>query len=332
MSKKHKPQWHEPVEGVMEDTGDPIEDTIEVGAVTLIDGPIAPVPLGTRSHEGAEYIPPRRSAGPMPDFGTLNQTQGLDQTQDKVKELAQKTQDDTQNMGANIADKAQDAAKGVADKAQDAAKGVADKAQELTQKVSESASAAKAAVSDTVGSVKSAAGNAGGAGKTALGTAGMALWTVAQRSPLQAIALIASIIWLFRSNKEAASRPTVSLPDAAAKVGTVAGQVQVAAGNLSAQVSEQAQRSAGWFGTTLHDNPLAIGALAVALGAAAGFIIPETPYEDSLLGQKRDELVAQAQSAAQDITHKVTTVAQTVAHEALETAKEEAKNQGLTPQ
>ena len=71
--------------------------------------------------------------------------------------------------------------------------------------------------------------------------------------------------------------------------------------------------------------------MAVALGAAAGFAIPETSYEDSLLGQKRDELVAQAQTAAQDLTQKVTTVAQTVAHGAIETAKEEAKNQGLTP-
>ena len=238
MSKKHSTEWHPPVEAVIVETVDPIEDTIEVGAVILIDGPIDPVPLGTGATDKADFSPPRHSAGPMPDFGT--QIFGM-QMQDKGKELAQQTQDGAQKTGASVADKAQDISEKVAQSAAAAKAAVSDKAD-----------AVKAVVSDKADTVKAAAGSAGGAAQSALGSAGMAVWTVAQRSPLQAIALILSIVWLIRNHREAASQPVVTLPDAAAKVGTVAGQVQIAAGNLSAQVSAQgpAQRRLVWNDAT----------------------------------------------------------------------------------
>ena len=37
----------------------------------------------------------------------------------------------------------------------------------------------------------------------------------------------------------------------------------------------------------LEDNPLALGALAVAVGAAVGFAIPSTRYEGQLMGEAR---------------------------------------------
>ncbi len=147
--------------------------------------------------------------------------------------------------------------------------------------------------------VKSTAVNAGTVTKSALTTAaaavgtatagsaktvGATLWDIAQRNPLQAIAVIASLIWLFRSNKAAASQPTVSLPEVGQKVGTVAGQVQVAAGNLGNQIQGQAQQVQGWFGQTLQSNPLALGAMALVFGAALGFAVPETDQEHQLMG------------------------------------------------
>lgn len=337
MNKKNAPEWHEPVEAIIVEVDDPMDDMIEVGEIVLVDGPIDPVPLSAGPREREEYHPPRPSAGPMPDFGDREEKPAgtiTDKIGDKVKDVTQKTQDAAQGIAGKVQDKVQDAAHTAADKAQD-----------VTQKLSETASTAKTAVGGALDTVKSTAGNAVPAAKNALGSAagkistvsaagaqsaGSALWTIVQRNPLQAIVFLASLVWLIRSNAAAASQPPVSLSDAASKVGTVAGQVQAAAGNLSAQVQDHTQRGAGWFSRTLQENPLAIGAMAIVFGAGLGFAVPESGYEHQLLGETRDKLADKAQEAAQDLTQKVTSVAQTAVHEAVETAKEEAKNQGLT--
>ena len=295
MSKTTKPEWHEPVQTIDMDLNDPIEDTVEVGEVTLIDGPIDPVPFGT-------------------GLGGRNTLQN--KVSEKVKDVTQKTQDGVQTAVDKVQDKVQD------------------KLQDVTGKIADSTSSAKSAVSGALDTVKSTAGNAVPATTSALSgaaqSAGSALWTIIQRNPLQAIAVFASLIWLFRNNKEAAAAPPVNLNDAAEKVGSVAGQVSVAASNLGTQVQQQAQHGAGWFSKTLQENPLAVGAMAVVFGAGLGLIAPESAYEHKLMGETRDKLADKAQSAAQDLGQKVQTVAQTVVHEAVETAKEEAKNQGLT--
>lgn len=273
-------------------------------------------------------------------------------TQETAQDLAGKAQDAAQSVAGkaqdvaqSIAGKAQNVAQDVAGKAQDVAQGMAGKAQDVTQKVAETASGAKAAASGALDSAKSAVpiaksviGNAvgkiGTVSVSGAQTAGSALWNLFQRNPLQAIFVIASLVWLFRNNKAAASQPAISLSDAAGdaaeKVGSVAGHVQVAATNLGSQVSEQASRGAGWFSRTLQESPLAIGAMAIVFGVGLGFIVPETSYEDKLLGATRDKLAGKAQEAAQDLTQKVTEVAQTATQEAIKSVKSEAKNQGLT--
>ena len=413
MSRKNRPQYHEPVsevpavteqtEVVVVEVFDPIEDTIEVGEVILVDGPVDALPLGRSltddyvepSYENKEESTPALS---VPDIGAVGATldtakdavtdkaadaaQGVaqaaqdagDKAQDVVQDVAQSTQvavkgatDKAKDTAQDIAGKAQDIAQGVADKAQDVAQGVtgkaqdvaqtvtdkaqdvaqtiADKAQDVTGKVADKASVAKAAAGDAVDSAKAAVpaakgvlGNAaskiGTASASGAQSAGSALWLLFQRNPLQAIFVIASVIWLVRNNKATAAQPPVSITDAAGnaaeKVGTVAGHVQVAATNLTGQVSDQASRSASWFSKTLYENPLAIGAMAIVFGAGLGFSVPESDYENKMLGKKRDELADKVTAAAQDLTQKVTTVAQTAAHDAVESAKAEAKNQGLT--
>ena len=380
--KNNRPQYHEPVnteataneteQVVIVEVFDPIEDTIEVGEVILVDGPLDAVPLGERSYNAGDYGAPSYSfeTTPEPEKPGAAFDAAKDAAADKAQEIgqgvAQKAQDvgqKAQDVGQKAQDvvqdvtktaqdaakgaaaKTQDLAQGVADKVQDVAQSVAGKAQDVTQKVAEKTSTVKAAAGDALDSAKSAvpaakgvlsnaAGKIGTASASGAQSVGSALWTLIQRNPLQAIFVISSLIWLFRSNKAAASQPPVSLTDAAGdaaeKVGTVAGQVQVAATNLSSQVSEQATRGAGWFTQTLQTNPLAIGAMAIVFGAGLGFSVPETPYENNLLGKTRDELADKVQAAAQDLTQKVTTVAQTAAHDAVESAKAEAKNQGLT--
>ncbi len=95
------------------------------------------------------------------------------------------------------------------------------------------------------------------------------------------------------------------------------------------ELAHRAYDRAGEYGTVAHErydqvleeNPLALGALAVALGAAIGFAIPSTHYEGQLMGEARENLVSRAQDAAGSLVDK----AKQVASEAGQTIKEEAR-------
>ena len=300
MSRKNRPEFREPVGAAVETTTsvepvemvvievmDPIEDTIEVGEIILVDGPLDPVSLGSNYGGAEDYTEPRSSAGPMPDFETEDKLQdGVKDVTQKVQDTAQgiagkaqdaasavsdkaqgvagkaqdavqgvvgKAQDVAQSVASTVADKAHDAAgkvqsvtQSVTDKAQDAASTVADKAQDVSKKLTDTASSAKSAAGAAVPAAKSTLGKIGSSTASGASTVGTSIWVLIQRNPLQALAVIFSVIWLVRNNQTAAAQPPVSLSDAAGgaaeKVGTVAGQVQVAATNLGSQVQGQAQR------------------------------------------------------------------------------------------
>ncbi len=54
----------------------------------------------------------------------------------------------------------------------------------------------------------------------------------------------------------------------------------------------------------LEENPLAVGAVALALGAAVGLAIPATHYEGKLMGQARQDLLNKAQDTASSLLHE----------------------------
>jgi len=91
----------------------------------------------------------------------------------------------------------------------------------------------------------------------------------------------------------------------------------------------------------IDENPLAVGAVALAIGAAVGMSIPSTRVESQLLGETRDSLVAKAQNAAGDLVGRVKEVAseaqrtltdevKNAAGEVQRTVTDQAKAQGLT--
>jgi ElaB/YqjD/DUF883 family membrane-anchored ribosome-binding protein len=86
-------------------------------------------------------------------------------------------------------------------------------------------------------------------------------------------------------------------------------------GDIGSQAREQ-------YDYYIEENPLAVGAVALALGAAVGMSIPSTRYEGQLLGEARDNLLTKAQDAAGELVDKV----KQVAGEAQKTLTEEVKN------
>ena len=107
-------------------------------------------------------------------------------------------------------------------------------------------------------------------------------------------------------------------------------QAQTKVEHLSDRVQDQAQsvmyRSQGMF----EDNPLMTGALALALGAAVGLLLPETQRENELMGDARDKFMGQVSEAAHETLDKAQKVATETLHTAADKAQEEAKAQGLT--
>lgn len=71
-----------------------------------------------------------------------------------------------------------------------------------------------------------------------------------------------------------------------------------------------------------EDQPLVVGALAIALGAAIGGILPRTRMEDEALGESSDRLFAEAQAVFQEERAKVRETLGNAAEEARETVRD----------
>lgn len=136
------------------------------------------------------------------------------------------------------------------------------------------------------------------------------------------------------SVQDTASQVADTVQEKASQLGDTAQQF---AGQAKDQVSDwadtaqwQASRARSRFEDVLEENPLMVGAAALALGAAIGMAIPSTPQEDQFIGQHRDRLMEKAQEAASDTIDKVQHVAERAGDAATQAAKDEAKNQNLT--
>jgi ElaB/YqjD/DUF883 family membrane-anchored ribosome-binding protein len=124
------------------------------------------------------------------------------------------------------------------------------------------------------------------------------------------------------------SRTGEAAGQARERASQLSGQAQERASQLSGQAQDRAQRAKGGFQQMLQENPLAVGAVAVGLGAAVGFSVPETEKENQAMGEARDNLVERGQEKAEEMKPKV----RSVAEQAQSAAKEEAQNQDLTSQ
>ena len=101
--------------------------------------------------------------------------------------------------------------------------------------------------------------------------------------------------------------------DAAETASELAGRTEQTVAEYAARaqetVGEYTDRAQTEFDRLLRDNPLALGAVAVAVGAAVGMAIPETHGERVMIGEAGHQLVEKAQNLAQDAVDKVRQVA-----------------------
>lgn len=80
--------------------------------------------------------------------------------------------------------------------------------------------------------------------------------------------------------------------------------------HLGHQAKEQAFRAGRGFQHLVEENPLAVGAAAVAVGAVVGLALPATRIEHEYMGEASEKLVDRAQQVARDAMDKVKTATQ----------------------
>lgn len=79
------------------------------------------------------------------------------------------------------------------------------------------------------------------------------------------------------------------------------------------QIEARARRTAAQSRTFMHAQPLAVGAVALGIGALIGALVPSTRREDELLGEHRNAVMSAAQQTLREELDK----ARDAAHSAL---------------
>lgn len=100
----------------------------------------------------------------------------------------------------------------------------------------------------------------------------------------------------------AASNLGHTVSHTASKVGHATSQ---AAGNIGHTVAQGAKASRQCAVSTYQDYPLGVGLVAAGVGLAAGLLIPHTPVEDRILGDRSDKLRDEAARVGSQVKKQV---------------------------
>jgi ElaB/YqjD/DUF883 family membrane-anchored ribosome-binding protein len=84
----------------------------------------------------------------------------------------------------------------------------------------------------------------------------------------------------------------------------------------------QAKRAREGLNTLLQEQPIILGALGLAVGAAIGAVLPSTEHEDRLLGPVRDKTISQIKERGAEAYEQV----RDTAENAVESVRQAAKN------
>ena len=95
----------------------------------------------------------------------------------------------------------------------------------------------------------------------------------------------------------------------------LANRSTTALSNLGTKAKDSASTAGRRFGQVLRENPLAMGAVAVAAGTAVGLALPSTRFENEYVGEASEKLVDKAQEVAREAIDKVQSAAQQMTKE-----------------
>lgn len=122
----------------------------------------------------------------------------------------------------------------------------------------------------------------------------------------------------------------------ASRVSDVTDTVQEKASHLAHMAEERTRDLRSSAENTMHraeqkyqETPWMGGMFALALGAAAGLVLPSTRREQEMLGSHRDELMDRAREMGREKFEQARTVAGEVAADARESAREHSREEGL---
>lgn len=101
-----------------------------------------------------------------------------------------------------------------------------------------------------------------------------------------------------------------------------AGDARNSANQMRERSRQQWARTSEGARQFFEENPLAVGAAAVAIGALIGASIPASAKERELLGDKGEEVINKAKSMAEDAKHTATEAGKAGAQAAKDRAKE----------
>jgi hypothetical protein len=83
------------------------------------------------------------------------------------------------------------------------------------------------------------------------------------------------------------------------------GQIGQAARNQAERVRQQAERVRTGYDSMVREQPLALGAIGLAIGACLAAAAPRTRQEDELMGEASDRLTERAQDMGEEQLQKV---------------------------
>jgi ElaB/YqjD/DUF883 family membrane-anchored ribosome-binding protein len=95
---------------------------------------------------------------------------------------------------------------------------------------------------------------------------------------------------------------------------------------IGERAQHQAQRARSKLAHAIDENPLAVGAAALAVGAVIGLVIPGTPIEDRLMGEPHDEMMERVQEKVSDVSEEVAHRAEEASQEARSKVEEKGKD------
>lgn len=109
-------------------------------------------------------------------------------------------------------------------------------------------------------------------------------------------------------------------------VTSLAGQAYQKVGSVGSGAKSLAGKTKGKYVQYKDENPLAFGAVALAIGAGIGFALPQTRRENELMGESRQRIIRQTQDAIYETVENAKTTIRDMSQNVKDQAGEAGEN------